>query len=323
MLGERIDSAGRSGIWSGRFVSASVFAAILVWSAPGLVVGEQRSPVPSTVANDPPQRDPKYPAAMASFQFPSGGARINAILMLAAGAEPHPAVLLLHGFPGYEGILDVGQAIRRAGFNVLAFHYRGAWGSGGSFSFAHCIDDAAAAVAFLREPEVARRYRVNPARIYAVGHSMGGFVAVMLAARDTSIKGIAYISGWDVGNDASSWHGKPAQAVIDDFQDSSLRLRGTSATKLMREAMIHSHEWSLAAVATRLGDRPVLMTVGEFEEDDNPPAINHEPFRRALRAVGANLETQSFPTDHSYSDRRIALASTIVTWLQRITAAGP
>jgi len=45
---------------------------------------------------------------------------------VAAGAGPHPAVVLLHGFPGNEKTLDLAQDVRRAGWNVLYFNYRGA-----------------------------------------------------------------------------------------------------------------------------------------------------------------------------------------------------
>ena len=56
------------------------------------------------------------------------------------GEDP---VLLLHGFPGNERNLDLAQALRRAGWTVVFFHYRGAWGSGGDFSFAHVLEDVA------------------------------------------------------------------------------------------------------------------------------------------------------------------------------------
>ena len=56
-------------------------------------------------------------------------------------------VVLLHGLPGNEQNLDLAQAIRRAGWNVLTLHYRGAWGSPGQFSLQHVLEDADAAVA--------------------------------------------------------------------------------------------------------------------------------------------------------------------------------
>ena len=58
---------------------------------------------------------------------------------------PHGAVVLLHGLPGYEVNGDSAQARRRAGWNVLLFHYRGTLGAGGAFSFSSAIEDTAEA----------------------------------------------------------------------------------------------------------------------------------------------------------------------------------
>ena len=44
----------------------------------------------------------------------------------------------MHGLPGNERNLDLAQAIRRAGWDVLTFTYRGAWGSPGDFSISQC-----------------------------------------------------------------------------------------------------------------------------------------------------------------------------------------
>src|SRR5277367_6840714 len=90
------------------------------------------------------------PASMKSFQIPSHGAFLNAFVYVAAGPGPHPAVVLLHGFPGNERNLDLAQDIRRAGWDVLYFDYRGSWGSSGEFSFTHGIEDTAAAIDYIR-----------------------------------------------------------------------------------------------------------------------------------------------------------------------------
>ncbi|MEO6228194.1 MAG: hypothetical protein ABIO61_10130 [Thermomonas sp.] len=82
---------------------------------------------------------PASRAEMQSMQIPSHGAKLNALMYVAAGAKPHPTVILLHGFPGNERNLDLAQDIRRAGWNVLYFNYRGAWGTPGDFSFANSI----------------------------------------------------------------------------------------------------------------------------------------------------------------------------------------
>jgi pimeloyl-ACP methyl ester carboxylesterase len=93
-------------------------------------------------------------------------------------------VILLHGFPGNEKNLDLAQDIRRAGWDVLYFNYRGSWGSPGDFS----------PVAYLRQPENAKRLRADPARIVLIGHSMGGFMAVQGGAADSEITAVGLIS---------------------------------------------------------------------------------------------------------------------------------
>ena len=136
-----------------------------------LGLGVAANAAPSAVIADPPA-DKAHPAAMAYVPIPSHGALMNGVLYTAAGAGPHPAVMLFHGFPGNEQNLDLAQAIRRAGFDVLTMHYRGAWGSPGSFSFAHALEDSDAALAFLRAN--ADKFHIDAKRIFVAGHSMGG-----------------------------------------------------------------------------------------------------------------------------------------------------
>lgn len=78
----------------------------------------------AALTSDPP-RDKSAPATVQTFQLPSHGSLLNAFVYVAAGAAPHPMVILLHGFPGNERNLDLTQALRRAGDDVLFFDYRG------------------------------------------------------------------------------------------------------------------------------------------------------------------------------------------------------
>jgi len=66
-------------------------------------------------------------------------------------------VILLHGFPGNDRNLDLAQALRRDGFNLLFFIYRGARGSEGTYTFTHVIEDVGAAADFLRANAAAYR----------------------------------------------------------------------------------------------------------------------------------------------------------------------
>ena len=156
--------------------------------------------LPSAITTDPGP-DKTNSAAMESFQIPSHGAMLNALAYVAEGAGSHPVVLLLHGFPGNEKNLDLAQAIRRDGWDVVYFDYRGSWGSPGDFSFTHSIEDTQSAVAYLRDPAHASKLRSDPAYIVLIGHSMGGFMARYAGAQDPAIKAVGLISAADMGVD--------------------------------------------------------------------------------------------------------------------------
>jgi len=289
-----------------------VLGSIAVLMLAGATNAQVAPPPPAVVADPPP--DAAHPAAMAYVRVPSHGALMNGVIYTASGAGPHPTVLLLHGFPGNEQNLDLAQAIRRAGFNVLTLHYRGAWGSPGVFSFAHAIEDADAAVAFLRDPANAAKFGIDQRKIYVAGHSMGGFMAASATAHDPGVAGLIMISAWDIGVAGDSFHDPAARKAAADaeFNDDVIPLAGTSADALMDEAEAHAGDWDFAGWAAKLAPRPVLIVTS----DDGSYADSHRLAQNLFKAGdGAAMEAH-IPTDHPYSDHRIALETAVVGWLQ-------
>jgi dipeptidyl aminopeptidase/acylaminoacyl peptidase len=124
------------------------------------------------------------PASMQQMIFASHDNMLLGVFYLAAGADPHPTAVLLHGFPGFEQNLDLAQALRAQGWNVLAMHYRGSWGVKGDFSFAHAAEDADAEVRYVLDPANAKKYRIDLHRVIVIGHSMGGYMAASAAAHN-------------------------------------------------------------------------------------------------------------------------------------------
>ena len=92
----------------------------------------QAQQTPTPVIADP-IADKQFPPGLSVLTIPSNGSEMDAFFYLASGAGPHGTVVLLHGLPGYEINGDLAQSIRRAGWNVLLFNYRGTWGSTGIF----------------------------------------------------------------------------------------------------------------------------------------------------------------------------------------------
>ena len=263
------------------------------------------------------QPDTRPTASMETFQIPSHGALLNALVYVAAGAGPHPAVILLHGFPGNERNLDLAQDMRRAGWDVLYFNYRGSWGSPGDFSFSHGIEDTAAAIALLRDPAIAGRLRLDPSRIVLLGHSMGGFMAVQGGAADPAVRAVGLISAADMGGRIPQPLPKGAEpAAIQSLSAGLARegmapLAGCTPEGLARETLANAAQWRFQSKAESLRSRPVLIVTSD---DGLAPA--NAAFAEALRKAGNDrVTTLHVPTDHAYSDQRIALSTTVLKWL--------
>jgi dienelactone hydrolase len=266
------------------------------------------------IAEDPPP-DPLHPAALLQLSFDSHGSRLNGVFYLAAGTGSHPTVLVLHGFPGYERNLDLAQTYRRAGWNALMFHYRGAWGSEGDFSFGHVLEDVRAALAWVRSN--AEIYRADPDRIALVGHSMGGWASLMTASADSSLLGAASLAGWNIGAEASLLSADPrAQArLLGMFDESMGPLRPSYPETLLDEMRQLGADWDVEQLAAKLADRALFVAAGS-RDAEVPPARHHIPLVDALRAAGASRLTELvLDTDHAFSDHRIALARATLDWL--------
>ena len=266
--------------------------------------------VPAAIVTDPP-RDKDFPAIMEAPDIISHNTRLNAVFYLASGAGPHPVVLLLHGFPGNEQNMDLAYAIRRAGWNVLVPHYRGSWGSAGNFSFSNVIEDTQSAIAFLRDPANAKKYRTDPAKIAIVGHSMGGFLGLYATAHDQAILGMAAISAWNLGPAAMR---PESEARTKSYHDASPRLAGTTPEGMLSEAKQNAAKWNYVDWANDLKSRPIFV----IESSDGNVPDNHALFD-ALQKAGDTRATEiHMETDHGYNDHRIALQTAVLNWLQSL-----
>jgi pimeloyl-ACP methyl ester carboxylesterase len=272
--------------------------------------------VPAAITTDAAP-DKAHPAAFDTFQLPSHGAQLNAFVYIATGAGPHPTVILLHGFPGNEKNLDIAQTLRRAGYDVLFFNYRGSWGSPGDFSFTHSIEDVQAAIAYLRNPANANRLRVDSKQIILIGHSMGGFMARYAGAQDPGIKAVGLISAADMAVDRiesipSAYRYRAIDPIAKRFAEEGLApLAGCTAKSLAEETVANADAWNVPNLAPKLAGRPVL----DLTSDDGL-APSNDAFVAALKKAGStHVTTQHFATDHSYSDQRIALETSILNWL--------
>lgn len=298
--------------WMRKSVAVGALVVVVLHPGQALSVGAAAAQ-PASATVDPP-RNPAFPARNAQLVIASNGSGMNALFFLAAGEGPKPTMVLLHGLPGNERNLDLAQAVRRAGWNVLTFTYRGAWGSQGVFSIRHALADVGAAIDLLRTPEAIRRYGIDPGRIVVAGHSMGGLAALSHVARDPGVAGIVILDAWDAGATARQLRaGGPAavEAMVAELDDIGHSLGPVTAADLVDELVLRGGDWNFSGFEAGLGARPLLTIYAT-----HGGAAENRAFAERLRArSGTRVTAVEIDSDHSFADSRIRLANEVVQWL--------
>lgn len=259
------------------------------------------------------------PASVQQMVLPSHDSMLLGVFYLAAGAEPHPTVVLLHGFPGFEQNLDLAQTLRAQGWNVLAMHYRGSWGVKGEFSFEHAAEDADTEVRYVLDPANAQKYRIDTRRVIVIGHSMGGYMAASATAHNPQVAAAVLISAWNIGADYESRRhlGADPPTIENEAKDlerdnNLMPLSGTSGEALAREIHDHAQELNLNNLAAAIAPRPVFVITA-----NEGLAPSDHALAEALRKAGdVHVSERHWDTDHSYSGERAELSSAILQWAQ-------
>jgi len=158
---------------------------------------------PAAVAKRPQVPVKPYPYREEEAAFDSApGVRLAGTLTLPPGKGPFPAAVLITGsgpqdrdetVMGHKPFLIIADRLTRDGIAVLRYDDRGFGRSTGDFGKALTSDfavDAAAGVAFLR-----RRSDIDAAHVGVIGHSEGGVVAPMVAAKDPKLGFVVLIAG--------------------------------------------------------------------------------------------------------------------------------
>ena len=267
---------------------------------------------PKAIYTDPPH-DKQHPARMEVLHVPSGGVKINGIALLTPGAGVHPTLVFLHGLPGNEKNIDLLQAVRRAGWNAITINYRGSWGSPGVFRFDNTTADAAALLAFLRDPANSRALGVDTTRLVLAGHSMGGWVTAMTAARDSRLAGAILISAANMGAEGAVKREDAVAMMRDNMESLAGGTAETFADDLRSGAAARS--WSHAV--TGLARLPLLV----LTSDDGLAPMSDSLVAAVRRGGDRRVTVVHEATDHSWSDRRIFLESAVLRWLQELPAS--
>jgi pimeloyl-ACP methyl ester carboxylesterase len=159
-------------------------------------------------AGQEPAKPYPYKSEDVAYRNNSAGIELAGTLTVPQGKGPFPAVVLIPGSGpqdrdetmfGHRPFLVLADYLTRQAIAVLRADDRGVGKSGGNLAAATSLDlasDAEAGIAFLKT-----RAEVDAHRIGLIGHSEGGLIAPMIAARNPDVSFVVMMAGQGVSGE--------------------------------------------------------------------------------------------------------------------------
>lgn len=226
------------------------------------------------------------------------------------GATATPGLVLAHGFPaGPDGAATAAKTYpdladrlcAETGWSVLSFNFRGTGESPGNFSLRGWLADLRAAAEHLQAQGISG--------VWVAGSSTGGALAIVLAASDPTVLGVAALAAPAKFGD---WESHPRRSLNLARQVGAIKDPGFPADvdAWSREAA----ELRPLDVVGRLPPRPLMILHGA--DDETVPVSD----ARALAAAAPGSELHVLAgAGHRlrYDPRAVAL---LIGWIERQSA---
>ena len=252
--------------------------------------------------------DKNSPAGATELFIPSGKSLMAGYIYRPNGAQKHPTLLLLHGFPGNERNLDLAQVVRARGWNVLYFDYRGSWGSQGQFSFENCVQDVLNLVAFCKK--YSDSLQIDTSNIVLFGHSMGGWVCLKALAALPGIKKGFALSTWDIYGDLKDVTQQQLASIAADPKSGlSYFVLNTPAQQIFEPVIKNLSYYNLQNDAAALAGKQIIML-----DEHNRNAALAEGLKKVNHSY---FDYEVWQTDHPFSNKRISLINKVLEFLNR------
>lgn len=254
------------------------------------------------------------------IEVPSQGDTLRGFIRVAAGPGPHLTVVQLQGFPGAERP-TLPATMQAEGFNGVGFMFRGNRRSSGFFTVEGTIDDARAMLAYLRTDSIARRFRIDPARLVVVGASSGSLATLTTLADDRRVACAAVFVpfNWMRGTIAARTDSvvrKGFYGVLQQMTTASPPvIRERSPGSFVDHTVASAERYDLVPVAGRLTGKK-LMLIGAAQDEVAPIPTHYQPVVEAARAAGAVVRDTMVNDSHSLPAAGTAATAAMVRWLR-------
>lgn len=220
------------------------FIATIAVAADGRVSGLLVQPAETDAPPPPIPADANYSESDA--QVGSGERALPATLAMPNGTGPFPAVVLVHGSGPQDRdetigpnrpFLDIARGLAAQGIAVLRYDKRS---KARPQDYANGIDidrettdDALDAVRGLRALP-----RIDPKRVFVIGHSQGGMMAPRIGTRDTAIAGLVLLAA-------------PARNLLDILVEQNDRLLTMQGQRQSAAGIAHMDKLEAQIAAIR------------------------------------------------------------------------
>ena len=228
------------------------------------------------------------------------GTTLAGTLTIPAGPGPHPAAIMITGsgaqdrdqsIMGHKPFLVIADHLTRNGIAVLRVDDRGVGGSSGTThtsTSAEFAGDVLAGLSFLAgQPEI------DAGRIGLIGHSEGGMVAVMVAARSPDPAFVVMLAG----------PGLPGREILSLQLGLIQRAGGREEENVVAQLAAQATLLDLlAAGAEEESVRAALAALAELQIGELPPeqALSEEGLQAVLDAEYAKVDNAWFRFFVSY-----------------------
>ncbi|WP_320019176.1 hypothetical protein [Labilibaculum manganireducens] len=238
------------------------------------------------------------------FIFYSDSNMLAGRILMAHGNELKPTIIFLHGNPGFEKNEDLGQMLRRGGYNTVFFSYSGTWGNEGDFSYKKSLNDVLSIKKFIIDNS--KQYMVDPEQIYLLGFSMGADIAIFGGFNDKDFRGVISIDPWNGYSTLKHKNEKDLASYINELKQRPC-IKIASIEKFVSD-ILNDADLDLKNVLNKY-QLPIIHIFSNNTDNVN--------FQNDCEMQNHNSCHLIESSDHSFSDKRIALATTIFEWLEK------
>lgn len=234
--------------------------------------------------------------------FESGGEQILAILFVPSEEGKRPAVILCNGFPGIEKNYDLAERLRESGFYVLMIHYRGSWGSDGSYGFLNIPEDIVAALDFVETVE-----GVDAKRVGLIGYSLGGWGSIVVASEDSRPRCVVALAA------LSDLNLFGPDSVVRNLSGDFKFVKGLTVQRALMEWQMMSAKFNPIEIVKNIAPRRLLIVHGDVDH-----VIDLEHAHRLYDKAGKPKALYIIRGgDHRFTGRRTLMITRITNWLKK------